>query len=221
MKIEKLTENKIRVIVKPSDLEVKEDIDVHTLMSKIAEGQNFFLHLLEKAKKEVGFNTDGCKLLIEAFSSSENILIFTITKYSSRDSESPSITTPKRLTVKRKSINLKSNQAIYQFQDFDRFCDFCRRIHDVCQFPMKQISKDISLYFYHNTYYLVIKNIHLSDEQTSLLKSFDLIASEFFTPVHFSNSFENKLLEHGKLLMKKNAITTGIKYFVDSNYNRK
>ena len=37
--------------------------------------------MLEQAKKEVGFNTDGCKLLIESFTS-DDILIFTITKYS-------------------------------------------------------------------------------------------------------------------------------------------
>ena len=76
MKIEKLTENKIRVIVKPSDLDIK-NLDIRSFMTKALKEQNFFTNMLKKAKEEVGFNTDGCKLLIETFSSSDDIFIFT------------------------------------------------------------------------------------------------------------------------------------------------
>ena len=75
MKIEKLTENKIRVIIKPSDLKLK-SLDIHLLLTKVLEKQTFFANILEQAKKEVGFNTDGCKLLIEAFSSFSVVIFF-------------------------------------------------------------------------------------------------------------------------------------------------
>ena len=37
--------------------------------------------MLLKAEKEVGFYTEGYKLLVEAFSSPDGLFVFTITKY--------------------------------------------------------------------------------------------------------------------------------------------
>ena len=45
MKIEKLTENKIRVIVKPSDLDIK-NLDIRSFMTKALKEQNFFTNML-------------------------------------------------------------------------------------------------------------------------------------------------------------------------------
>lgn len=213
MKIEKLTDNKIRIILKPSDLEI-EDIDIHSLMSKAFESQNFFSKMLEKARKEVGFNTDGCKLLIEAFSSPDGVLIFTITKFSPKDSNSYVETPKKKLTVKRKSFNFSKKQSIYSFKNFDEFCDFCEYINELENFDIRKFSKNISLYIYNNTYYLIVKNINISYEY---VKTFYSISSEFLKPLEFSSSFENKLIEHGKAIFKKNAITNVIKYFYSSN----
>ena len=214
MKIEKLTENKIRVIVKPSDLKLK-SLDIHLLMTRALEKQTFFTNMLEQAKQEVGFNTDGCKLLIEAFSSSDDVLIFTITKYSNEDI---AYCTPptKRLIAKRKTLNLSNKLAIYKFENFDEFCDFCECINKVSEFDIKSFSKNIVLYLYNDTYYLIIKNINTSYCGANLFYS---IISEFSKLVSYSSTFENKLIEHGKAIIKRNAITTGIKYFVNNKTN--
>lgn len=209
MKIEKLTENKIRIIVNPSDLKVK-DLDLHLMMDKTFEGQNFFADMLEQAKKEVGFNTDGCKLLIESFTS-DDILIFTITKYSLQEIKNNKSVSKNKLIVKRKTFNTSNKQALYQFKTFDEFCNFCECLSKNIDFDIKKLSKNISLYLYHNTYYLLVKNIDTSYRR---VKTFYYIANEFSSPLTFSLAFENKLIEHGKVIMKKNAITTGIKYFV-------
>ena len=210
MKIEKLTENKIRVIVKPSDLNLS-DTDIHLFITKALKEQSFFIDMLEKAKKEVGFNTEGCKLLIETFSSSDDVLIFTITKYSIKEIKKSNNISNKKLTVKRKTVNFLSKQEIYKFTNFEEFCRFCECINSIKYFDIRKLSKNISLYLYYNTYYLLIKNINNSYE---CRKSFYSIASEFLTPFSCSNSFESKLLEHGKVIIKRNAITKGIEYFV-------
>ena len=202
MKIEKLTENKIRVIVKPSDLDIK-NLDIRSFMTKALKEQNFFTNMLKKAKEEVGFNTDGCKLLIETFSSSDDIFIFTITKYSPQESQKNSNVSNKKLTVKRKTVNFLSNQEIYRFTNFDEFCNFCECINNTENLDIKSLSKNISLYLYNDTYYLIIKNINTSYQYR---KTFCSIASEFLTPFSCSNSFESKLLEHGTAIMKKNAM---------------
>ncbi len=208
MKIEKLTENKIRVIVSSSDLNL-DKLDASLLIKSVLEGQSFFVDLLEKARKEVGFNTDGCKLLIEASSSSDDILVFTITKYSFKDIKNILEYPTKKLTVKRKSIDFYKKQAIYKFDNFEGFCTFCECICKNDNFDIKKYSKNISLYLYKNTYYLVVKNINISYE---FAKLFYHIATEFSTPL-FSDLFENKLIEYGTPIIKRNAITTGIKYF--------
>ena len=73
------------------------------------------------------------------------------------------------------------------------------------------ISKNISLYLYHDIYYLVLSNINTTYEQ---IRTFYSTISEFATLTSHSETFKMKLFEHGKIIMKKNAIETGIKYFL-------
>lgn len=96
MKIERLTDDKIRVLFKSEEFccEDEEIIDIHTAMSKIIEPEGMFLDILETAEMQVGFYADDCKLLIEGNESADNDFIFTITKYA---------------VAQPKSINKKSN----------------------------------------------------------------------------------------------------------------
>ena len=211
MKIEKLTENKIRVIVNVEDLE-QSHTDLHSLMTTSLENQGLFLNILAKAEKEVGFNTENCKLLIEAFSTPDGTFVFTITKYKSIESTDNSSNnfSQRKLTVKRKSVNLKKSNVIYSFNDFHEFCNFCSCINSFKNFDVNKFSKNISLYLYNNTYYLIIDNINLSYEHINIFYS---IISEFAKIISNSDGFKNKLLDHGDVIIKKNAINVGIKYF--------
>ena len=210
MKIEKLTDNKIRVIINTEDLN-EIDIDFNLFMNKSTKTQNLFFEILEKAEEELDFHTDGYKLLIEAFSSSDDVLIFTITKFLPKETKSNSeLPKRKKVSVRRKSINLSTKQAIYSFNTFEEFCDFCVYISNTKWFSSSELSKNISLYLFNDTYYLVIKNINTSYKYIKLFYS---IISEFGKLHVSSKNFENKLLEYGNLIMKKDAIATGIKYF--------
>ena len=64
MQIEKITENKIRIILNIQDLKEK-NIDLHTFMSSSVESQNLFYDILNIAEKEIGFITRDWKLIIE------------------------------------------------------------------------------------------------------------------------------------------------------------
>lgn len=209
MKIEKLTEDKIRVIVNSEDLK-NNNLDYQTIMEKPIESQKLFLEMLLKAEKEVGFYTEGCKLLVEAFSSSDGFFVFTITKYVEKTLHSPNKpkVTPRK---KMKKVNPKSTTSIYKFSSFEEFCEFCTCIHTKTNFSSKQLSKNISLYLYHDIYYLVLSNINTTYEQ---IRTFYSTISEFATLTSHSETFKMKLFEHGKIIMKKNAIETGIKYFL-------
>lgn len=205
MKIEKLTENKIRIIVNSYDLENK-NLDFKALLSRTLDSQGFFLDMLEKAKTEVGFNTDGCKILVEAFSTTDEYLIFTITKYIDKSNTQ----TGKRPKVKMKNLNISATKAIYKLDNFDVFCDLCTYLNNNFS-NITKISKCSSLYLYNNNYYLLIRNNNISKD---IIQNFYISISEFLSMANLSSNFENKLFEHGKAIIKNNAILTGIKYFV-------
>ena len=209
MKIEKLTENKSRVIVNSEDLK-NNNLDYQTIMEKPIESQKLFLEMLLKAEKEVGFYTEGYKLLVEAFSSSDGVFVFTITKYT----EKPAISSNKlKVTPKKKikDVNPKSTTSIYRFSNFEAFCEFCTAIHNTTNIQSKQLAKTIALYLFNDTYYLILSNIHT--EYTHIHAFYSTI-SEFANLASHSETFKMKLLEHGKSIMKRNAIEMGIKYFL-------
>ena len=208
MKIEKLTENKIRIILKKDDFKDK-TLDVKELLLTTPESQNLFLEILNKAKKEVNFNTDGHKLLIEASFQNDEVFIFTITKYieTTRTLKNKS---KNFLFVKKKNQTPNSSCCIYQFNNFEDFCELCNYISKNNNINLKSLFKTSILYLYNNTYYLVIHGINLSHKSVyrfyaSLLEFSNLLSSK--------PNFELTLKEHGKIILKNNAINNGIKYF--------
>lgn len=82
MKIEKLNENKIRIILNIDDLK-ENNIDFHSFMSSSLETQDLFLNVLEKAEQEIGFTTKDYKLVIEAIATSDRKFHFDSYKGSS------------------------------------------------------------------------------------------------------------------------------------------
>ena len=202
MKIEKLTENKIRIVLKLEELTNK-NIDLHDFMVDNLKSQKFFIDILDKADKEVGFNTKDCKLLIEAFSSLDDVFVFTITKYLSSKK--------KKLVINKKQNKYSLTTPIYSFNSFEEFCVLCEFLNK-SNLPLSNIADYISLYLYNDTYYLVFKKINLTYKH---LKKLFSVLSEFGTIVKNGESFESKLLEYGKIIIKKNAFKTGIKYFYD------
>ena len=128
MKLEKLTENKIRVILSLEDLE-KKDLSLQDFIANAQEFQNFFIEMLDRAEKELGFVTKGCKLLIESFSSPDGIFVFTITKLSKNHNKT--LTNKNKLvSVRKKTNSLSSKNKIYIFDTFEEFCSFCSVMND-------------------------------------------------------------------------------------------
>lgn len=208
MKIEKLTENKIRIILKKEDFKDKE-ININQVLLEEPESQKLFLEILTRAEKEVDFDTTGYKLLIEADIQNSDTFIFTITKYLEKESTNTQVH-KKVLTIRKKSQLFNTSTLIYNFANFEDFCEFCDFIHTNNTLNMKTLYKSAILYFFNNTYYLVIDKINLSNSSISVLHSSLL---EFSNLENHTRNFKFKLKEHGKIIIKNNAITTGIKYF--------
>lgn len=205
MKIEKLTDNKIRIILNTDDL-LEKNIDVKSLINNTDIAQDLFKQILKCAEKEVGFVVADSKLLIEAFVSSEGFFVITFTKFKS-DIKNTS-NKKSKLKVKRKTLYPSCKNVAFMFNNFEEFCNFCTYLNNI-NFTTK-LAKKIILYEYNFRYYLVLSNI----TDTIDVSPFYSAISEFAKIVSDSTNFECKLLERGKIIFKNNAIENGIKYFV-------
>lgn len=206
MKIEKITENKIRITLNLDDLKEK-NLDFHSFISNSVEAQDFFMDMLKEAESQVGFRTDDYKILLEALSTPDGKFILNVTRIIPDSDSLRKI----KISTKRKAVKIDKKLAVYKFTSFDDFCNFATLLHSSnCKLIIKKIKKAI-LYSYNGFYYLVLNNI-LAD--LSLLKSFCSLTAEFSTYINNSDLFEKKLSEYGKIVIKNNAIETCCKYFM-------
>lgn len=208
MKIEKLNDNKIRITLNIDDLNER-NISMQSFMSNSIESQDIFMDMLDKADEEVGFNTDDCRIMIEALALKNGVFVLTITKFE-HESEKSTLKR-KNLHIRRKSPSINIEKTIYSFESFDSFCEFCTFLRNTLE--EKQIldfAKESSLYEYNSNYYLILSNINVNS------KSLKYICSSITEFAHFVNSselFESKIKEYGRLVIEKNAILTCMEYF--------
>ena len=215
MKFEKLNENKIRITLNTQDLAEKH-IDFHSFMSNSQESQNLFLSMLDEAEKKVGFVTKDYKIRIEALAMSDGDFIITITRFNKNIDTDLKTQKNKQVRIKRKSLNLNSNQLLYRFNNFEDFCEFSDFISKISKFS--SIAKSIVLYFYKDTYYLSFSNMNIEPEN---LKQIYTLITEFGTSVENSDLFIKRLTECGKVVIKHNAIKTCVKFFGNKQLNYK
>lgn len=208
MKIEKLNDDKIRITLNMEDLK-EQDIDFHSFMSNPIESQDLFMDMLEKAEKEVGFVTEDYRVMIEALATSSGNFVLTVTRINPEKQKSTY--KAKKINIKRKISTISDEKAIYCFDSFDEFLEYCKFLkNDILKYLNDFVSYN-KLYEYNNKYYLVLEDIHMN---THLLKSFTSGITEFAHFVNDSDLFESKLLEYGNIIFKSNAIKECFNHFV-------
>ena len=212
MRFEKLSENKLRIIVSMKDLEEK-DIDFHDFMSNSLETQDLFLDILEEAEEKVGFHTKNYRVKIEALAMTDMDFIVTITRMVPPEAEK-NVPTHKKFKVRRKQVQTEATKAIYRFSSFDDYCYFIQYVSQNHLSTAFNIAKHISLYLYKEQYYLILMNIH---PEYPHLKKFLSSIVEFATYINPSTLFLAKLQECGSLVIKHNAFRTSLKHFSTKN----
>ena len=211
MKIEKLSDDKIRITLNLQDLEAQ-NIDFQTFMANPIESQDIFLDMLDKADEEVGFDTEDYRLMIEALAMTNGNFVLTVTRIHTDKKEKSAYTKKKKVNIKRHSGTIHSDKAVYCFEHFDDFCEFCDFLDNIILKFLNDFSTSVSLYSYNNKYYLVFSKINVNSH---LLKMFCSSITEFAHFVDNSELFEHKLCEYGNLLMKDTAINTCLEHFVN------
>ncbi len=209
MKFEKLSDNKIRIILTIQDLAEK-NIDFQAFMSNNIESQDILLDMLEEAKKETGFDAENSNLKIEALALADTNFVFTITKITPEADKNKVL--KRKLMIKRKCINPSTTQAIYIFHSFEDFCSLLKFLSQRnLMMYSSEIADNIELYSYKNNYYLLMNDIH--SVVIDKIKFYTCI-TEFARCITNSKVFASKLKECGTLVMKNNALEIGFENFV-------
>lgn len=186
MKFERLTSKKIRIVFTLDDM-ILNNISAQDFLNDKSLSQKVLHSILSAAEKEIGFKTDDCKLLVEAITSSDGGLVFTITKVFNDIDINNNLNSFKNL--------------IFEFDTIDDFLDLCACLKNMSISNFKAWAKNVSLVFYNNTYYLLVLNTN------NLFYSLHLILSEFGKLVKYSPKFEGVLNEYGEIVFNKSAIS--------------
>lgn len=203
MKFQKLSENKLKIIIASDELPFYSNFDDFILNSD--EARNSFLDILEKACSEVGFITKNYKVKIDAAVLNNGNIVFTITKLIKLKQPKVAVT-PRR--VPKNDDSQVSDIVIYKFDQFDDFCNFCSYLKKLKMHGLSTFAKLVELYSYNNNYYLYISQINENHKEKGRFYSSITEFSKFFSS---KEVFAHVLKEKGSLILKNNAISAYMK----------
>lgn len=227
MKVEKISENKIKITLTIDELKARK-ISINDIEKDVDLARDLFLDLIEESDLDDDFIIDDSQLYIEASSDNNNLFVVTITKiehipelskYALMDElleknlinkTKTSITTPKLTKARKvdkngntKQVNYKVDSTIYSFSSLDSIMDMC------------EIMKNENLYYGKNSLYKYIDEYFIIFNKTSIknkkfLKTF-VILSEYCKNYYSSDIFDISIKEKCDLILENNALQKLIK----------
>lgn len=193
MRFEKLTDAKIKIVLSLKDLE-KNNLSTENILSNSVDSQKLINKIINKAEQELDFEPEDSQLLVEAVISSPEECIFTITKLSNSEV----------------CCSLGNCSFIIKFDCFENFLNLCSFLKNFSNLCLKELSKNFSLIYYNNTYYLKFTETDFSSISIDYVRS---LFMEFGNDVSLSPCIDGILNEYGKIIFKTNAISMCINCF--------
>lgn len=207
MKVEKINENKIKVLIGSS--EAKElNITEKMIAHNTPEVQRMFRRAIALAEESANFYIDGAKLFVETIPSYTDGIGMLITKVcSEQELEAAVNNCSYKGKIHRSRISSvdgrvrRSRKYIYVFDNFE----------DVCHASSQLIGRfdGISnLYKLSEKFYLL-----LMPSNPAFMCDADTVLSEFSQKVSHGQYVHGRLNEYGKLMIQGNAVSVLYAYF--------
>jgi len=161
MKIKKISNDKLKIILSSNDLNEK-NIDIDSFLANPIESQNLFFEILDLAEEKYDFDIENNRAIVEAISLDDNnIFILTITK------------------LKTDNCTYNYSSKVYCFEDVNDLLNF----YSVIKKNNIQIEKS-NIYQLENKYYFLLeeKNKDLENyllEFSYPIKNFSLFQDIF------------------------------------------
>lgn len=190
MKIEKVDDNKVKIILSFEELEMR-NITISDIEKNNALATNLLSNLIEEINLDEEFECEDSQLFIEASSDNTNTFILTITKTDIL----PDISNyPKN---ENKTL-YKIDSRLYEFTSLDTILDFCK------------ISKEENLFFGRNTlykyndkYFILFSDSAIKSKK--FIKTF-VMMSEYCSRYFSYDIFNTTLIEKGKIIISNRAL---------------
>ena len=202
MKIEKISENKVKITLTIDELSQRH-ISIKDIEQDSNRAQDLFLDLLEESELNCDFVTDDSQLYVEASSDNENLFIVTITKidympeiskYSSKKRYSPK----KKKQHSNDDVTYTVASSIYKFSSLDRIFELCSKLA-----IEKAFMGTNSLYKYEDSYFIVFSPTSIKNAK--FIKTF-VILSEYAEQFYSSDMYRTLIKEKSELIIDKKAI---------------
>jgi len=142
MKIKKISNDKLKIILSSNDLDEK-NIDINSFLANPIESQNLFFEILDLAEEKYDFDIENNRAVVETISLDDNnIFILTITK------------------LKSDNCTYNNTSKVYCFEDVNDLLNF----YSVIAKNNLEIIKS-NIYQLENKYYFLLneKNKHLEN----------------------------------------------------------
>ena len=203
MKVEKINNNKVKIILTFEELE-KREINIKDIEKNTEIAKNLFVDLIEESNIDEEFEFEDSQLLIEATSDNNNLFILTITKvenfpdlkkYSLLDKKVKS-----SKNLKTKNTNYKVESYIYSFNTINDILNLCETSKKENLFFGKN-----SLYKYNEKYFLIFANSSVKNQK--FLKTF-VFLSEFCDNYYSYNMLSSALKEKSQIIIENKALQT-------------
>ena len=217
MRIEKLDEDKLKIMFNSEELE-ENNITVHSFLSGSNEAQKLFLAILDIADEEFGFDIKNCNISSETISFGNKDFVIFITKkglqkatsyekngnfsqYNLLDFIDYNHTENNSLLSFLPPLKCENDieKIIYKFETLEELFKFCKYVNNT----LKIDDLSNSLYKYNDSFFIVIDIKKLATSQKQL---FIYILSEYKDYICLSPLAFTKLMEYSSLILENKAI---------------
>lgn len=207
MKIERINENKIKVLI--DDAEAKEwNVTLKKISENTPEAQRMFRRAITMARESIDFSIDGAKLFVEAIPSYQDGIGMLITKVFNDGELLDAVNNCSyKGRIRRSEVMqaverpIKRRKYIYKFEDFDSVCAATGELD-------KKYTGISTLYKMGEEFYLYL----IPESPVSLCEA-DILLSEFSERVPSGQYMHGRLNEYGVMMIEKNAIDIINEYF--------
>ncbi len=204
MKIEKISENQIKLTLSSEDLK-ENNIRIEELIKPTDKTQELFRNLMEKAFRQCGFEVDNTPLMVEATPILIDSLMIIITKLPDNSLQKENLELiaqnkdlrryKKKGIAQFKSDDIEENDVmVYYFSCFDNAIDASVRIANM-------FSGYSEIYTYNQKYFLLLQSNDKNKDST-----IEYILNEYGSMYSSNVLTKYFLMEHGNTLIHNPAL---------------
>ena len=190
MKIEKVDDNKVKIILSFEELEMR-NITLSDIEKNNVAARNLFTSLIEENNLDELFSCDDSQLFIEASSDNTNTFILTITK----TDDLPDITSYSKSEPK---LLYRIDSRLFEFNSLDVILDFCKIAKEENLFFGKN-----TLYKYEDKYFILFSDNAIKNKR--FIKTY-IMLSEYCSRYFSYDIFYTTIIEKAKVIVANRAL---------------